>query len=105
MTEKRRSLRGSSRAEMAARAAVFDWMQKSLDQLAPSGDPEVMLQIATAFSKMSLAQMKVRQVKGKDEEDEKPVADVSKGVGDLQDMLKDEGEESDDEEDSDNGPK
>lgn len=87
MTSKRRSLRGSSRAEMAARAAVFDWMQKSLDQLEPTGDPNTMLQIATAFSKMSLAQMKVRQVKGKDEEEEKPVSDVAKGVDDLQGML------------------
>ena len=70
MAKNRRSISLAGRSELAARAAAFEWMTKSLDKLEPTGDPSMMLAIATAFSKMTTAQMKVRQVKGKEEDDD-----------------------------------
>ena len=91
MTAKnRRSLSIAGRSELQARAAAFDYLTKSLDRLQPTDDPQVMYTIARTFSMMTTAQMKVRQVKGKEEDDEDDDKEPNtvKGLSSLLDAMK-----------------
>jgi len=81
----------AGKAELCARAGVLEWMDRCFKVMEPTGDPDKILQIATAMSKMTNAQMNVRKVKGKeeDEDSEKKQDDVG-DVSKLLDVIKSE---------------
>jgi hypothetical protein len=84
----RRAYTKAGKAELNARAAMFGWFEKCMDGLQATTDPDVILKIATAMSKVTAAQMKVRQVKGRDEEDgDSNEPPVEMGVADLQELI------------------
>ena len=81
----RNKLSDVAKSEQLARKAVMEWAQGCFEKLEPTGDPDKILKIVEAMSKLTNAQMKVRQVKGREEDDndDDKKDKTTAGLGDL----------------------